>query len=207
MMLECLLAEMKCAAHTKQSTRPVRAERVAFAGHLAELWKQHTDMQRNDSRRYEMRAALVRRGMPMQHMTRKKCKKRGEGLCDSDSNDEDVDEAGFRLPSMPKPVCPMLDDDLWDAGDESWPVCDPCVQAYLERFAASRLSRWQIGVRNKARLCRETASDRHIVRDAGDIPASRRYLHRHGCQQLHPGLCCTRDARIFKLPRQVPPPC
>lgn len=85
---------------------------------------------------------------------------------------------------------------LLDIGNEAWPTRPEIIHDYVQGHFCHEVA-GTAGIARKVERIRKVEASRLIVRDAQDIPDSRLFSHRHPCGDAHPGLCATRDAKIY----------
>jgi len=86
---------------------------------------------------------------------------------------------------------------IWDAGNHEWPLRPEVLRGFVHDHTA-HWSRGLPGVASKASQIRKEASAALLVQDCEDIPDAKQYLHRFSCGDLHPGLCASKDADVYR---------
>lgn len=189
MELESLLAEFKLACHSRKK-KPM-GERLAYSGHLDQLMRTHLKLERRDARRHDTREQMLGKGVPLVKL------RASNPIYDGFREGTPEDDSGEPMPSR---IRRGLADDLWDCGNDDWPVTPLVIDSFLTTcpgVVTESNNAPCSGIRNKARTARAHGADKLLIRDCNDIPRSRRFQVRLSCQQQHPGLCAHRDRAIY----------
>ena len=182
MELESLLKEYKLACHSRLG-KP-SGERLAYTGHLDQLMRQHLALERRDARRHDTREQMLAKGVPL--------------VTVRDEQPVSEDHIGEPMPSR---VRRGLDDDMWDCGNDDWPVTTEVLDSFFKTSPKVRAVRGGVSV--QARSARALSSTKLLIKDAMDIPRDTTFQVRLSCQQQHPGLCAHRDRAIYPSALQL----
>lgn len=99
-----------------------------------------------------------------------------------------------RRRSEPNPPRRQHTPPYFDCGDQNWPVVPDVLQNFVHTHEAHR-SHGFAGIARKATAIREAARGSLVI---SGPPDDQVYSHRHSCPQVHPGVCCTRDADVYE---------
>ena len=90
------------------------------------------------------------------------------------------------------------DDDGWNTvSSHDWPVSAAALSSFLVSHSSGQNGGSVAGVANKMTEIRWNSKSSMIVRDAGLIPAKKKFRHRFSCSEAHPGLCCTKHHQWY----------
>ena len=90
------------------------------------------------------------------------------------------------------------DDDGWNTvSSHDWPVSAAALSSFLVSHSSGQNGGSVAGVANKMTEIRWNSKSSMIARDAGLIPAKKKFRHRFSCSEAHPGLCCTKHHQWY----------